>query len=428
MIGTPDNVVEIFLSRMMGLDPESIGRKGIDDVVCSAMAKAGADDAHDYVRLLSEDAGELERLVERLVVPETWFFRDGGAFNFLRAHLRELARPPGGKPLRFLSAPCATGEEPYSIAMVLLEMGLSSDAFHIDGVDISAKAIETAKRAIYGKGSFREKNTGCQQRFFTRVQEGERLDPDVARLVHFHTDNFVRPDALAGHERYDIVFCKNLLIYLTEDGRKQVFANLDRLLCPEGLLFTGHSEMISFLQYGYRAVRHERAFACTRTGEAPAGQAQQVKNRTPSRQKARPAPVAPAEVRGRKKTAISRDDGKKNSAPDEKRAASILAEIRRLADMGALDEASRRCEEFFAQYSPDKEAFYLMGLIHLARNSFAQAEVFFQKALYMDPRYYDALVHLELLREQKGDLTGATIMRKRIERLQETAAEGRETR
>jgi chemotaxis protein methyltransferase WspC len=410
----------------MGLDPDSIGRKCIEDLTGAFMARAGIEDPRRYADVLKVDPGEAERLVEQLVVPETWFFRDMEAFNFLRKHLTEGGRARrDGRPIRLLSVPCSTGEEPYSIAMVLVDAGFTDGDFLIDGVDISGRSLETARRALYGKSSFRVKNTAGERHHFTPVDEGYRLDPRLAGLVHFSRDNFVRPDALAGREPYDIVFCKNLLIYLTEDARKRVLANIARLLVPGGLLFTGHSEMMLFLQCGYRPVRHERAFACTRSEDVPERAGVPVKRRRPA---AKMPAVAPRPVRaGAKLPAPSAASEKEGRREEEGIAPSVIDDIRRLADTGRLDEAARRCELFLTEHSPVKEIFYLMGLIHLARNAFDRAELFFRKALYMDPHYYDALVHMELLYEKKGDRAQASIMSQRIKRFQEGAGKGQET-
>jgi chemotaxis protein methyltransferase WspC len=423
---TPDNAVERLLSDRIGLDPGSIGRKNITDAVRRLMAAAGVEDAGGYLRALHADPAEMERLVEELVVPETWFFRDAEAFNFLRKHLRDRPGPPDGRPLRLLSAPCSTGEEPYSIAMVLAETGIAEEDFRIDALDISGKALDTARRAIYGKASFREKNTG-PERYFNRVSEGRRLDPRLAGLVHFSKENFARPDALAACAPYDIIFCKNLLIYLTEAARKQVLANIGRLLVPGGLLFTGHSEMMFFLRHGYASARHERAFACTGPQAAQGSEEAQAKKKRPDPAGAvRRVPAVPHKA-APGKAAPTYAGGEAAGLKDKRPGGPGLEEIRRLADAGDLEEACRLCGQFCEQHMPQKEAFYLMGLIHLARDAFADAELFFQQALYMDPQYYDALVHMELLYERKGDKTQASIMGQRIKRSQESAAERRET-
>jgi chemotaxis protein methyltransferase WspC len=402
--------IEDFLSETFGFDPESIGRKNIADAVNSIMRTSTVYDMNHYLKMLESDPEELEKLVEQVVVPETWFFRDRESFNFLKKHIEKTKHSSYPvKTLRILSVPCSTGEEPYSVAMALLEAGLSPERFHIDAVDISQKAIGVAKRAVYGKGSFRGENRDYQDRYFTPVEEGFKLDLAITGLVHFYRDNFVQPYALRNHEPYQCVFCKNLLIYLTDDARKKVFANLDRLLVPEGVVFTGHSEMMSFLQYGYNPVKHSRSFACRK-----ADNAEKIESgmSTPSLSTF----TAPTVTAGPAKTGHGSPTHRhrEETAPE-----SVLTRVRALADRGDLNEALKLCGQFLAEHSDNKEAYYLMGLISLALDSFARAEDFFQKALYLDPCYYEALLHMSLLYEKRDDQARASIIRERIKRFQE---------
>ena len=411
--------VEKLLSEAIGLDPEALGSRSIAHAVDDAVRAAGIEGVNEYVAALKSGRGSLDELLERVVVPETWFFRDSESFSCLRAHVEEkgfLARERG--VLRLLSAPCSTGEEPYSIAMALLEMGLSPERFRVDAVDISATAIETAKRAVYGKGSFRGEGAAPYERYFIRTEAGSRVDPAVAGLVHFYRDNLALPECLQHHECYDVIFCKNLLIYLTGSAREQVIANLDRLLVPHGLLFAGNSEVVTFLQHGYRPVRHARSFACRKTGE-PLWE----------------PPALPPAPRPKKPPARAREAREplpfKREQPSDpvQRVAgdASLHEIRMLADRGALQDALNRCEQFLAENLHHKEGYFLMGIIHFALNSFGLAEEFFQKVLYLDPNHYETLVQMGLLYEKKGDLAKASVIRDRIGRIRVRDANGRES-
>jgi chemotaxis protein methyltransferase WspC len=409
---TPYYDIEKFLSETFGFDPESIGRKNIKDAVNLRMNISMTDRVSNYLKLLKSDSEEPERLVEHIVVPETWFFRDRESFNFLRKHIDEIrSLVQQRKMLRILSAPCSTGEEPYSAAMVLLEAGLSSEHFRIDAVDISRNAIETAKRAVYGKGSFRGENRGYQDRYFTYTEEGFKLDHTVAGSVHFFHDNFIQSYALKHHEPYHVVFCKNLLIYLTDDARKMVFANLDRLLLPDGIVFTGHSEMMSFLQYGFNPVKHSRSFACRKHIKADKIESGKV-SPVSTTSIVSPAKTAHGSLRGRK----DRIPVPGNGSPTHPAPESVLTRVRILADRGALEEALKLCGQFLKEHSDNKEAYYLMGLINLALDFFTKAEHFFQKALYLDPCYYEALLHMNLLYEKRGELTKASVIKERIRR------------
>lgn len=402
--------IEKFLSETFGFDSESIGRKSIRNAVNLRMSISMADGEGSYLKLIKDNTDEAERLVEQIVVPETWFFRDKESYNFLKKHIDEIKGVTHhGKVLRILSVPCSTGEEPYSIAMVLLEAGLSSDQFRIDAADISRKSIETAKRAIYGKGSFRGENRVYQDRYFEYTGEGFKLDTKVAGLVHFFNDNFVQPYALKNHEPYHAVFCKNLLIYLNNNARKMVLANIDNLLLPKGIVFTGHSEMMTLLQYGFKPVKHSRSFACRKA---------ESHEKVESVMSVPPLAVATA-FTVTAHPAKTGHAGPVNRHREEPTPESVLARVRTLADKGSLDEALKLCGQFLKEHSDNKEAYYLMGLINLALDSFTSAEDFFQKALYLDPCYYEALLHMNLLYQKRGEQSKASVISERIRRFSE---------
>jgi len=255
-----------ILSRATGLDPASIGEGGLARAVAAAMARAGATDPGAYLHLLSTSSEALRDLVGETLVPETWFFRDREPFRCLGERLRALARR--GTAPRILSAPCATGEEAYSIAITCLEAGLPPGGFRLTAVDVSAEALAVAARGQYGRNSFREKMPD-PSRHFIRQGGGDRpvvwaVKPEIAATVDFVQANIVSEGFLRHEKPFDIIFSRNLLIYLNKDARSRLMANIGRLLAPGGLLFVGHAEILCFLSEGYQAVPHPGAFACHR--------------------------------------------------------------------------------------------------------------------------------------------------------------------
>src|SRR5262249_11649390 len=139
--------VEPLLRRRLGLKPEALGAAQVLHCVRQRMDERRVADVPAYVRLLQADEDEFEELVGRLVVPESWFFRDVQPFRCLQRYVRECWRPGG--PLRVLSVPCSTGEEPYSMAMTLLGLGLGPGQLQVDGVDVSRAVLCQAARATY---------------------------------------------------------------------------------------------------------------------------------------------------------------------------------------------------------------------------------------------------------------------------------------
>jgi chemotaxis protein methyltransferase WspC len=139
--------IEDLLRRTIGMDAESIGSASIERAVRLRMRSLGLRELEDYEHLLEEPGPEWNELVESLVVTETWFFRDPAVLAaFVRLVVEDWLPAHPAVPLRLLSIPCASGEEPYSLVMALLDAGVAPERFLIDAVDISARALARAER------------------------------------------------------------------------------------------------------------------------------------------------------------------------------------------------------------------------------------------------------------------------------------------
>ena len=225
-------------------------------------AACGLSDPDAYLRQLTDSEEEWVKLVDAVVVLETWFFRDWEPFVFLRKFVASEWRPAHrGETLRVLSVPCSTGEEPYSIAMALLDEGLTANDFCIDAVDVSRDALDRGAAAAYDKHAFRGEHLEFRDRYFEQTAQGYRLNPEVVRPVDFQCGNILNSRFLTDRRSYDIIFCRNLLIYLDPAGQQRVVRVLDRLLAQDGVLFTGHVETSYLLGPGFVHIPHRRAFA-----------------------------------------------------------------------------------------------------------------------------------------------------------------------
>ena len=167
---------EQLLKGRIGLDAESVGRVVVERAVRQRMAALNCADEDGYWLRLSGSSSEQQALVEAVVVPETWFFRHPESFAALKKLAFEhLSRLEGGRPLRILSLPCSSGEEPYSIVMALLDGGLAPQLFQVDAVDVSEKIIERAHAGLYGHNSFRGEALDFRERYFLPSKEGFAL-------------------------------------------------------------------------------------------------------------------------------------------------------------------------------------------------------------------------------------------------------------
>ncbi|MFH7321623.1 CheR family methyltransferase, partial [Desulfurivibrio sp. D14AmB] len=147
--------LEAILQQAIGLKITSLSQSSIERVMKRRLAALGLESLDDYLGRLKSSPQELKTLIEEVVIPETWFFRDGESYTFLAGFLRQQLKPTGNRPLRILSIPCSTGEEPYSIAITALQAGWPPYLLRVDAVDISVRAIELARRGEYRPNSFR---------------------------------------------------------------------------------------------------------------------------------------------------------------------------------------------------------------------------------------------------------------------------------
>jgi chemotaxis protein methyltransferase WspC len=254
-------VADLLASRI-GLDPASLGAAALPAAVAEGMRALGLTDPIAYAGALADRTEAFDALADRLVVAETWFFRGGGLFA-------ELARlvagwkpaPHADRPFRALSLPCSSGEEPYSLAIALLETGLPPERWSVEGIDLSPRLIEAARRGEYREFSFRQTDPALRERQFRRAGDLWELSARVRGLVRFRVGNLLAPTFAADVPGpYDLVLCRNLLIYLTPAARRQALAALERLLAPDGLLGVGHAEPQALAGRPFRRVGAESLF------------------------------------------------------------------------------------------------------------------------------------------------------------------------
>jgi chemotaxis protein methyltransferase WspC len=392
-----------LLKEKMGLDAESIGVACVERAVRERLAARGLNDPQAYWEQLVTFEQELQELIEAVVIPETWFFRDPEAFAALVRVVREewLAKH-AEDVLRILSLPCSTGEEPFSMAMALLDGGLPPPRFHIDAIDISRRAIAWAEQGVYGKNSFRAKDLGFRDRYFEPVERGYRLNDGVRRQVHFRHGNLLSAGWLHGAHGYDAIFCRNVLIYFDRVTQCRAIEVLGRLLTRSGLLFVGPSETGLLLDHGFVPAGIPLAFAFRQAGSSGPKSG-------PTPKRAAAVLVAKTVATKASKPPYSLKPQPKPAPPVEPAAAPEhwIEQARHLANQGRLDEALKCCEQSLRSQPASAETYHLIGLLHDAAGRMRDAAEHYRKALYLDPRHSEALVHLAVALQKEGDTHGA---------------------
>lgn len=385
--------VEDLLRRWLGLDAATIGTAALARAIRGRMQATGIGDAAAYADRVHADEAERDALVEDVVVAESWFFRDPQVFEFVARYAVTLAALPGRPPVRILSAPCAAGEEPYSAAMALFDAGLDAGQFTIDAVDVSRVALARAARGRYSMNAFRNADASFRDRWFHSGDGASVIDDRARGPVAFSWANILDDTFRAGRGPYDVIFCRNLLIYLDADARVRVERTLDTLLAPDGILVLGAAEP-PIMRGGWMPAGGLSVFALRRAPTAPSASASSPSGRPAAPRHPAPAPAALRPAPVARQEAVT---------PPVTPLDDVLREAGALANAGRLADALAVCERARAERPPSPELFFLMGMIQQSAGDLDRAEGSLHKTLYLDATHDEALLALALIAAQRGD-------------------------
>ncbi len=417
--------IEQLLAAQIGLDPVSVGSRLILRAAQRRMKELELDELSDYERRLCDSKQELQSLAEQVVVPESWFFRDARPYEWFRAYIRtrwliEPARPP----VRVLSMACASGEEPYSIAITMSDLGLPACRFQIDAVDISSRRLAKARKGVYSANAFRGCDPGYRKRFFHEQSGGFEIDLAIRSMVRFFEGNVLDPQFLDRFSVYDVIFCRNLLIYLHPEARASVTAALDRLLAADGMLVIGHADRFEWRgqEPKFTAAGQPSCFVYSRSASELASRAE------PKREPPEESPNSVAMESSAKAAEVLESDAGRlpTSTPTvgiapvsvpagDPRSHFDLAAS--LANQGRHVEAIAACQRDLQVRGHTASAYYLLGMIYQSQGDRRQAEACFYKTVYLDPNHDEAILVLALLLERRGAHKAAESFRRRAARI-----------
>ena len=218
----------------------------------------------EYGERLSRDARELDKAIELLTINETYFYREESQFELFREEiLPQWRREHARRPLRIWSAACSTGDEPYTLAMMVMESGLYGPGeVEILATDINKKVLLAAQRGWYPERSlsFRRIPSRLLERYFDRTAGGYQLRDSIRRMVQFKQLNLLDQAAVRAMGPVDLIFCRNVLIYFDAPTTQQVVSGFWDILQPDGSLFLGHAESIIGLNLPFRTIQAGNAF------------------------------------------------------------------------------------------------------------------------------------------------------------------------
>lgn len=408
------------IERRLGL---AFGEDKFDQLDEVLRARLNGSDAGAYLARLEAGIAseEVRALAEFLTVGETFFFRNPDHFRAL-ADLPLPRRPP-----RILSAGCASGEEPYSVAMTVADADIVA-------IDVNPAALRKAARGRYGPWSLRETPEEIRRRHFRE----DELDPAIRSRVRFEERNLLYDD-LPG--AFDVVFCRNVVMYFPVEVARGVIARIARALVPGGYLFLGHAETLRGLSHDFHLKHTHDTFYYQRRAEtsceplpvpaAPPVLApdqswvdaiQRASERIAALSEMRPEPArswdpAPAHEllrQERYSEALRSLPPESNSDVD-----ALLLRAALLTNSGAHVDAEQACRQLLERDEMSAGAHYLMALCREHAGDGAGAVHHDRTALYLDPDFAMAHLHLGLMARKAGDFeTARRELARALERLQ----------
>jgi chemotaxis protein methyltransferase CheR len=266
-----------FLYRRTGMLFGEAKRYYVQRRVSERMAVTGAASFASYfARLRGDVRGEIEQFINAFTVNETYFYREEHQLQCLTSDLlrERLKAKTGGETLRIWSVPCSTGEEPYSIAIWLLENWPQVDAHDIEivGSDIDTKVLDAARAGVYGKRALMRLSPNLIARYFEPADDDHwRVLEDLRASVRFSAVNLVEAAETRPNGKFDVIFCRNVLIYFDDASRRLAAENLYETLAPGGFICLGHSESMSRISPLFDVCRYADAIVYQRPLEGARG-------------------------------------------------------------------------------------------------------------------------------------------------------------
>lgn len=412
------------------LDAIGLRRRAGDEAkLCSwlrsRLRELGLPSADAYADLLAAGGAptrhERALLMEHFSTGETYFFRDKGLFGLLEARiLPELvARRSALRSLRLWSAGCASGEEAYTLAMLIDEMSpaLAGWDVRILGTDINGDAIARACDGTYGQWSFRALDEARTARHFQKCGREWRIDARLRAMVDFERRDLLLDEAGgAGAEAggFDLILCRNVFIYLTPPAVTHIAGKLAAALSDGGYFVPGHGELLGCTPPGLETLAWPDAMLYRRPASGapvpPAPAVPVCATSSPSSPSIPPRGPAAAPAAGgespRQRGSGSMPDAAPEAGPDE-----VLARAWRDADRGAAEAARAACERVIAVSPLDPRPYFLLAQLAEERGAIDEARTLLRKVLYLDPGFVVAHLELADLCARTGDARRAGQMR-----------------
>jgi chemotaxis protein methyltransferase CheR len=260
-----------YFGRKTGIFFEDNKRYFVDRRLAARMQATGHKSCLLYLRFVQfqSSQSEFQKLVNAMTVNETYFFREEYQLSALIDGVMDdvRKRKAPGEAIRIWSMPCSTGEEPYSIAIYLMEhwSGMAETDVEIVGSDINSAVLDSARGGLFTDYALRNTPPNIVAKYFKQVSEtGYEVLREIREAISFTQVNLTNPDETRSYRGFDIVFCRNLLIYFDSASRREAVECLYGALNPGGYVFLGHSESMSRISSLFTIARNADALAYQR--------------------------------------------------------------------------------------------------------------------------------------------------------------------
>ncbi|MCL2557381.1 MAG: protein-glutamate O-methyltransferase CheR [Treponema sp.] len=249
-----------FIYQESGITFTPANRSILESRLKEQLRSKGIESAEKYFALIRCDKEELKAFLDSITTNLTRFFRNQPHFDALQNHvipeLLKIKRSSGNNAIRVWSAGCSTGEEPYTIAMLLTEILPPGWKFDILASDISLKCLMSAKEGLYTESKIDGVPPNFLAKYFDKVEGGYRIKADIQSKVKFDYHNLKHD---SGQRGLDIVFCRNVIIYFDEAAQAAVINRFWDAMAPKSFLFIGHSESLFGMNTKFEFVKTEWA-------------------------------------------------------------------------------------------------------------------------------------------------------------------------
>jgi chemotaxis protein methyltransferase CheR len=462
-----EELIESFnrlITKQTGIVIREQDRHSFCEKICLRTKAIKAASPEDYYQLLEENTlksyQEWEKLIILLTNNESYFFRDKEQLNLLKKQIfpELIKRKQAQKTIRICSAGCSTGQEPYTLAILLKELlpDLQQWNLLILGIDIDRGAIEEAARGIYEPWSFRGVDEDIKRRYFQKINNQYHLNPEIKKLVKFQTVNLVQdlfPQSQSELREMDLILCRNVFIYFESSAIAKVLDKICHTLQPLGYFLTGHTELSAQNLNQFDKIIFPESIVYQRPSEQKAQQEtiNQQNSGTTEKKPAISLPTKP--IIGYKKiTKISPKKSSESTTPKtvalQPSVSEILIEVESLlsqekyelaiaqiqqalkidsqnvkahyflaqihANIGQYDRAVESCQQAFKIDSFAVDFYYLLAKIAEEQGALEEAKRILKQIIYLDPKSVSAYWELSHIYKQEGEI-------KRSNKMQESA-------